>query len=184
MELVASRDRRAQQELIERLFARVRRATRSLLRNRADADDATQLCLMELLRSADNFRGEGSLEAWSDRIVVRTTLRFAKQRNRGQEKLSHDADPDALASKARPADEAATYRIPRSVEEYLDRLSPPKRTALVLRHVLGHSVAEIAELTNVSPNTVKDRLLTARREFRRMIRRDHVIAPASDRRTA
>lgn len=181
MELVAACDPIAQEQLVQRLFARVRRATRSLLRNRSDADDATQECLMELLRSAGSFRGEGKLEAWSDRIVVRTTMRYIRRRNRGQERVDAEAEPDTLATAAPAADEAATFRIPRSVEEYLDHLSPPKRTALVLRHVLGHSVAEIADLTGVSVNTVKDRLRTARHDFRRMIRRDCAIAPAANR---
>ncbi|MCA9695062.1 MAG: hypothetical protein KC636_36115, partial [Myxococcales bacterium] len=72
MELVAQEHPLAREQLVRRLLSRVRRATRALLRDPADADDATQLCLIELLRSAASFRGEGSLEAWSDRIVVRT----------------------------------------------------------------------------------------------------------------
>ena len=97
--------------------------------------------------------------------------------------VAGDADPDAQQS--RGADTPALAEgLPRPVQEYLEQLSPSRRTALVLRHVLGYSVAEIAELTGVSPNTVKDRLLTARREFRRMIRRDLALAPGAARRSA
>jgi RNA polymerase sigma-70 factor (ECF subfamily) len=54
-----------------------------------------------------------------------------------------------------------------------------QRSALVLRHVMGYSVNEIAELSDVSPNTVKDRLLRGTREMRRLIRRDVAIGTGS-----
>ncbi len=183
MELVAAQKPLAQTQLIRRLMGRVQRATRALLRDQADADDATQLCLIELLKSAKSYRGEGSLESWSDRIVVRTTMRYIRTRSRAAERVAGGADPDALASKAGTGG-ALQEQLPRTVPEYLEQLSANRRTALVLRHVLGHSVAEIAEITGVSPNTVKDRLLTARREFRRMIRRDLALAPRASRRSA
>jgi DNA-directed RNA polymerase specialized sigma24 family protein len=41
--------------------------------------------------------------------------------------------------------------------------------------VLGYTVEEIAELTGVSQNTVKDRLVHARREFRKLIRRERFV---------
>ncbi len=184
MELVAAQKPLAQTQLIRRLMGRVQRATRALLRNQADADDATQLCLIELLKSAKSYRGDGSLEAWSDRIVVRTTMRYIRTRSRAAERVAGGADPDALASKTGAGAGALQEQLPRTVPEYLEQLSQSRRTALVLRHVLGHSVAEIAEITGVSPNTVKDRLLTARREFRRMIRRDLALAPRASRRSA
>jgi DNA-directed RNA polymerase specialized sigma24 family protein len=49
--------------------------------------------------------------------------------------------------------------------------------ALVLRHVLGYSVEEIAELTEVSPNTVKDRLVQAREQVRKTLRRELGLLP-------
>lgn len=185
MQLVAANEAIAERTVVDRLMARVRRATGALLRNAADADDAAQLCMLELLRSAGSYAGHGSLEAWCDRIVVRTTLRFAKSQAKAQSMVDGRVDPDAVDSgrpEPRLADEVAG-----DVPEYLEQLSEPRRTALVLRHVLGYSVDEIAQLTGVSRNTVKDRLLTARQEFRRMIRRGRVIGSTSgsgSRRTA
>jgi RNA polymerase sigma-70 factor (ECF subfamily) len=178
MERVVAQQPVAQAQLVRRLMARVQRATRALLCDPVEADDATQICLIELLKSAHGFRGDGSLEAWSDRIVVRTTMRYVKRRARAAERVVEGTDPDRVSAPVSAEREGPmSERLPRSVEEYLERLSTARRTALILRHVLGHSVAEIAEITGVSPNTVKDRLLSARREFRRMVRRDHSVAP-------
>jgi RNA polymerase sigma-70 factor (ECF subfamily) len=181
MQLVAAHDPRAESTVVHRLMARVRRATGALLRNTADADDAAQLCMLELLRSAAGFGGRGSLEAWSDRIVVRTTMRFARSQARARAMVDVQADPDGVGGS--PPDESLADDVAGDVREYLERLPEGRATALVLRHVLGYSVDEIADLTGVSRNTVKDRLLSARHEFRRMIRRERVTGQHT-RRTA
>lgn len=179
MELVAANDKEAQKAFARRFLPRVQRATRALLRAPADADDATQHCLIELLRSARGFRGDGSLEAWIDRITVRTALRLARERARAHGRIDADAEPDALVGA--PEEPFPGEELPRDLHEYLAGLSDVRREALVLRHVLGYSIAEVAELTGVSPNTVKDRLLAAREELRRLIRRDHLTHPRARR---
>lgn len=178
MELVATSDQQAQRQLVDRLMSRVRKATGALLRNPADADDAAQLCMLEVLRSAEKFRGEheGSLEAWCDRITVRTALRFAKKQARQRSVEVARTDPDHLGlAQGRAAGARLQDEIAGDVSDYLERLPEARREALVLRHVLGYTVAEIAELTKVSPNTVKDRLVQARREFRKMMRREAFV---------
>ena len=62
--------------------------------------------------------------------------------------------------------------LPRPIEVYLDALPEVQRTALLLRHALGHTVPEIAELTDAPVATVKSRLLKGQRELRKHIRRD------------
>jgi DNA-directed RNA polymerase specialized sigma24 family protein len=42
----------------------------------------------------------------------------------------------------------------------------------VLHHALGYTIEEIAELSEAPVGTVKDRLVTARRELRAMLERD------------
>lgn len=100
---------------------------------------------------------------------MRTTLRLARQRRvRG---LRVDAiEPDSLV--AEPTGASLGEAIPRPVTEYLAELPETRRTALVLRHVLGYSIDEIAALTGASINTVKDRLLAAREQMRKHVRRD------------
>jgi RNA polymerase sigma factor (sigma-70 family) len=65
--------------------------------------------------------------------------------------------------------------LPRHVAEYLDELPEVQRQVLVLRHVLDYSVAEIAEMVGAPIDTVKSRLLYARRALRKSIRRDRIL---------
>ena len=67
MSRVAQADSSAQSELVHRLMGRVYRTTASLLRSRSDADDATQMSLLEIMKSAGTYRGQSSLETWADR---------------------------------------------------------------------------------------------------------------------
>ncbi len=179
MAQVAQQEPKAQEVLVHRLVRRVRRAAGALLENSADADDASQLALLEVLGSARTYRGEASIEAWADRIAVRTTLRFARSRARRQAQLAIAPDPDALA----PRDDAGAplaEGLARPVQDYLRHLPENRRVAIVLRHVLGYSVDEVARLTGVSRNTVKDRLVHARREFRKLVRRDSLVGARAD----
>ena len=160
----------ARGRIVARLRPGVWRIAATLLRHAQDAEDATQVALVEILRSAPSYRGESSLEAWASRIAVRAAIRMARERRLESVRSDRGVSPDELheGADAAPLSES----IPRPIRAYLDQLPEARRTALVLRHALGHSVEEIAELTGVSTNTVKDRLLCARDQVRRMVRRD------------
>ncbi|WP_394828104.1 RNA polymerase sigma factor [Pendulispora albinea] len=166
----AATDATARDAIARRLGARVRRLCRALIPHADDSDDAAQLALLDIVQSAPGFRGESSLEAWADRIAVRTAIRVARQRRLASVRTQGDIAPDDLAAPG-PSPKAADG-IPRSIAAYLDELPEARRTVLVLHHVMGCSVPEIAEVTGVSMNTVKDRLLAAREQVRRMVRRD------------
>lgn len=167
---VGKGDRLAAERLTRRILPTVRRVARALLANRSDAEDATQLALLEVLRASASYRGTGPLESWSRRIASRAVIRYAR-RSRGSkpETAPHDEsmDPRRVSLRTTMLDE-----LPRPLEDYLEELPEVQRLALVLRHALGHTVPEIAELTDAPVPTVKSRLKKAHQELRRLIRRD------------
>jgi RNA polymerase sigma-70 factor (ECF subfamily) len=170
MKRVACRDPDAQREVAERLVQRVRRVTMALIEEPAEADDAAQQALVEILQSAHGFTAPGHLEAWADTITVRTTLR-ARRRLRVQRSLIEQvSNPERIVSLV--SDLRKKEILPRQLLGYLGRLAKPKREAFVLKHALGYTIDEIAELTRAPRGTVKDRLVAAKRELRRLIERD------------
>jgi RNA polymerase sigma-70 factor, ECF subfamily len=170
MKLVAGGDAHAQRVLAHRLAPRVQRLVQRLLGSSADADDAAQVALIEILRSAGNFREEASIERWADRITVRTALRLAREQRRRGLFLRASADADEWHGET---DEASTSEhTPRSLEEYLAELPRTRREVLVMKHALGYTTEEIAELTDKPVGTVKDRLVAARKQLRRLIQRE------------
>jgi RNA polymerase sigma-70 factor (ECF subfamily) len=173
MAKVAEGDAHAQRVVATRLAPRVQRLCFALLRERSQAEEAAQMSLLEILRSASSFAGSGSLERWAERIAARQSLRYAARERRRSAAVDRDVDPELMSRQ----DEVAALRdaAPRTIHEYLGRLPRDRRELLVLRHALDYSVPEIAELVGLPVGTVKERLLVARAQVRKLMQRDIAI---------
>jgi RNA polymerase sigma-70 factor, ECF subfamily len=167
MQRVACHDKQAQREVAERLAPRVRRLCKALIEDSADADDAAQQALVEILQSAGTFQAEGRLEGWADTVTARTALRHAKKIRARRSIFEQVAQPERIASIV--GDLRNKSATPRQLEGYLAQLSAEKRESFVLKHALGYTVDEIAALTDSPRGTVKDRLIAARRQLRKLI---------------
>lgn len=168
-------DPRAQRLLLEGLLERVRVTVRYLSGDHRDQEDWVQLALLEILAAAGSFRGESSLAVWADRIAVRCAMRQLKlRRNRDARVVLDPADgtppPEALAR-----DEHQRLALRRRLAVHLGALKPELRAAVVLKLVHGYSVGEIAGMTDLPPNTVRDRLARGRQLLRRRLAIDPVF---------
>jgi RNA polymerase sigma-70 factor (ECF subfamily) len=163
--------------LAERLLDRVRTTVHYLVAADPDADDLVQLAMVEILRAAAGFRGESRLETWADRITVRTTMRRLGQRRRRQARLVREgARPADLATPVEEQEQALSRRLlRRRLALVLGRLPAERRVAVVLRHVHGYSVQEIAALTDAPVNTVRDRLRKGVKRLRGLVRTDPLL---------
>jgi len=173
MKKVANGDRQAQEIVLARVLRRVHVVSSAILGQPEDAEDATQSALIQIVRRAATYRGESRIESWAAAIAAREAVRLAQERRlRAARTVSED---EALFEPVGETQNLAA-EIPRHIRDYLDALPEVLRNTLVLRHVLGYTVPEIAELLETSPNTVKDRLSRARVEIRKMIRRDKLAS--------
>ena len=167
-------DRTARQQVALRLFDVVRNVARYFVRGDADAEDAAQTAMVEILRCVGEYRGEGSLERWARRIAVRTSLGLVERRLREAQVLQFTADRDG-ADAAGETKADVEFAARRHLACCLDRLKPERRATVVLRLVYGYTLEEIAELTGAPLNTVKDRLRIGRQELRERILKDRVL---------
>lgn len=173
---VAAGDRAAAEQFARILMPTVRAVTARLVSNPADAADVAQLGLVEVLRAAGNYRGEGPLVGWARRVAARSAchwLRSAAAR-RG-------ADLEAIDTVA--ADDGASDvgdGLVRPLSTYLGELGEAQRTALVLRVGLEYTLPEIAEITGSPVATVKSRIIKALSELRRLVRRDVQLGVRKD----
>jgi RNA polymerase sigma-70 factor, ECF subfamily len=166
MAKVADGEPSAQRAVVQRLARRVRKLTGLLCRSSADADDAAQLALIEILKSAHTFRVATSLERWAERLTVRSTLRTVRrERNRkGLLERWLPADVQPWGGSATPP---AVDQV--GLDSLLERLSRDRFQAFVLHHALDYTVDEISELTGAPTGTVKDRLVAARKQLRQLL---------------
>lgn len=169
----AAGDRAAAQALLTELLPRVRNLVRYLVRGDALVDDITQLVLIELLRGFGSFRHEGSLHAWVHRITVRVALRQAMQaRKQRQQEAVIGAD---MLVTAGPAEAPDAYVQRRQAIVLLDSLPDDQRAALVLHHVVGMSLPELAKTLNIPFETARSRLRLAMTKLR-----EHTPAPRQE----
>ncbi len=166
-------DPRAQRELIDRLLDQVRRTVSYVLGPIQDAEDLSQVALVEIVEAAGSYRGESSLEYWASKISYRIAFRYVKKHRRREELTVSNWTPPKL----QPAvdEEAGIARVRIRIAVLMQQLSPKKRTTIVLRLVEGYSLKEIAEMTGVSINTIRDRLRLGRKQLRELMLADPLL---------
>lgn len=140
----------------------------AILGDREDAKDATQVALLQVLRSAKTFRGDSRLETWAARIALREAMRLARDRRRREARRFTEADVDCTI----PSSLQLNLGSPRQLQRYLNRLPEPLRNVFVLRYGLDYTLSEMAEIAKTSPNTIKARLVRARAAMRRIVQRE------------
>jgi len=164
-------DRESIRTVLKAIMPRVRSSVHYMIRNDADAEDQTQICLLEIIRSLHSYRGEASFERWVDTLVMRTVFHWIRKR---KVHVTLEREPADLSEKPNgdPARWSEKMLLRRKVAVLLESLNPDKRSTLVMKLVHGYSVEEIARTAGVSVNTIKKRLRTARAKLKKMVRED------------
>ena len=149
-------DQRAFEALVMADHPRLYRAAFGVLRDREAAEDATQQALLDIWRDIRRLRDPAKYEAWSYRLLVRVCYAEAKRRPKwtSSEDLS-------------PADQASTTEAYGLVadrdqlERGFQQLSMDHRVVLALRHLLGMTPEQVAEVLDLPRSTVYSRLQAA-----------------------
>jgi RNA polymerase sigma-70 factor, ECF subfamily len=155
-------DRESLTALATQHLPRVRNLIRYLVRGDQDVDDIAQEALLAVLRGLSSYRGRAPFESWVDRVVARVTFAWLRRRNQ-QRPFGLESKDDVSTDETTMADE---YVRRRHLVRLLDQLPEDQRYALVLHHVLGLSVIEIALETGAKAETVRTRLRLGRQRLR------------------
>jgi RNA polymerase sigma-70 factor (ECF subfamily) len=155
----------------------------SVVNNAADAEEVVQEAFLNALKGLPNFRAESKFSTW----LIQITLNEARARVRdnrahlyhslNESSKSEDGDfvPRDLADwREIPSEVLARKELREKIEQALLNLRPIYREVLVLRDVEHFSVAETAEVLDISKDMVKTRLLRARLKMR------EALAPGYD----
>jgi len=173
--LVAERDPEAVRLVTGRNNQRLFRAAWSILRNRAEAEDAVQSAYLKGFANITSFEGRSSLSTWLTRIAINEAL--GRQRS-AQRRRKHLGDSSVAVlddyreklmrgsmSGGAPDADLARLQIKHLLEDAVAALPEQFRTVFVLREIEGLSVEETAESLGLVPATVKTRHLRARRRL-------------------
>jgi len=133
--------------LFTRLRPRLYRYAARLLGSAVDGEDLLQDCLIKALQAYPRD-GVEQPEAWLFRIVRNGALDMLRRRAREGRYLAAAALEPAEAAGEAPPDAGAALR------RFLG-LSVRQRSAVILKDVLGYSLAEIASINETSVGAVK-----------------------------
>ena len=170
-------DERAFEALVRAVHGRIHRWALARLGDPDDADDVTQAVLVRLHRKLDTWRGRGRVTSWLYRVTANECSswrrRVARRWNRRERLRFENEDerpPDPRESAGAGTD---AREIARLVTHYFEALPDRQREVFDLVDLQGHTPAEVSEMLDMNPNTVRANLFKARRSIRARILEDH-----------
>jgi len=155
-------DRAAFASLVESRLDRVFRTASAMLNSEADARDVVQDAFLALWHQLPRLRQAAAFDAWLNQIVRNRCRDVLRRRARSREIDLGDFDQSIPDSTATVGDTAA-------LSAAFDRLNPDQRMILVLHHLHGLAVAELALQLGIPAGTAKWRLHAARQALERAI---------------
>jgi len=146
----------------------------------SDAADTTQDVFLKVFRGMKHFHGESSLKTWIYRIALHEAANRRRWwfRHKAQETT---IDPIATGDYEfsgenrlvdpgeSPFEEFAHTEVSAAVEQSLQLVPEPYRTAVILRDIEDMSYEEIAEVLAISLGTVKSRITRGRDALRKRL---------------
>jgi len=160
------------QALLEPRLERILRIARSIVRDDALARDVVQDACVRAWRELPGIREPARFDAWLAQIVVnrcRTELRRVRQRT--VRELQIEDEPSGQPGVGPSREPLLGDRVveAEAVRRAFVRLTADDRSLLVLHHVDGRGVAEIAAVLGIPSGTVKWRLSRARAALERAL---------------
>lgn len=149
-------DRTAVDALFRRHWDDAWRLARSVAHSDATADDCAQEAFVRAIAGLRGLRERGAFRGWLHRIVLNLTFDAVRR-----EKRDVPSVPETFDHAAAPADEGIAAALALTAE-----IAPEQRAVLVLRHCLGYSLAETAEILKLPVGTVQSRAARGLREMR------------------
>jgi RNA polymerase sigma-70 factor (ECF subfamily) len=147
----------------------MQRTAMAILGREADARDSVADALGSIWRELPRLRDDAAFDAWSTRILVHACRRRLRAigRSRVRELTLETAGPRLTSE---PPTAAVLDRL--ALERAFERLDGDMRTILVLHHLDGRPLAEVAAVLAIPVGTAKSRLFAARRALERALERE------------
>jgi RNA polymerase sigma-70 factor (ECF subfamily) len=144
----------------------VYRLTSAILGDEADARDAAQETFVAAWRELPRLRESEKFEAWLQRVAVNASRMTLRARGRRRVREIPSSEVAALATHAPLNDRSDASLLDSAMRE----LPIDQRAILVLHHLEGRPLAEIAGLLEIPVGTAKSRLFHARRALETALR--------------
>jgi RNA polymerase sigma-70 factor (ECF subfamily) len=165
-------DAEAFRELVEAYSPKLFRLAFRITGDEQTAEDAVQEAFLRAYRSLGRFDARSQFGTWLHRIAVNAALELVRkqQRHRSHHQHHQEEEQQPLPSPDPGPDRIALgLEVERAVRSALGDLSPMERTAFVLRHFEGRSIAEICDQLGLGASAGKQAVFRAVKKLRRVL---------------
>jgi RNA polymerase sigma-70 factor, ECF subfamily len=159
---IARGDRYAFEELYRRYYRRLGGYLAQRLPPSYSTDEIIDDTFMIVWQHAGEFRYQSQVSTWIFGIAYRLALNSLRRNKRWHPAANEDLPEPAFD----PTQEAEEHDW---LAEGLRRLPDKQRLSILLVYQLGHSVQQVAAMTESSAGTVKVRMFHARRKLRHLL---------------
>jgi RNA polymerase sigma-70 factor (ECF subfamily) len=145
---------------------------RAQVREAELAADLAQQTFVRAWESLPRLRKAGAFVGWVHRIaanLVRDEVKSGRSRLEVTASALSEGDPDAMRGatlRQQPEDALASAELRQAVRAALATLPPAHQAVVVMHHLEGMAVVDIARALGVRPGTVMSRLARAREAMR------------------
>ena len=150
------------------------RAAFRVLDDASAAEDAVQDAFLHAWRALDRFDEQAELSTWLYRITINAAIDLRRDRVRRESRsgpLPEDFDGQVAVRSAAvdPHREAYWREMAEQAQRVISGMPEAERTAILLRHFEGCSIAEIARVLGGGENSAKQAVFRAVRKLRAVL---------------
>jgi RNA polymerase sigma-70 factor, ECF subfamily len=150
------------------------RAAFRVLDDAAAAEDAVQDAFLRAWRALDRFDERAELSTWLYRIAINAAIDHRRERQRrdalaGPLPEDFDGQVRAKSTAADPHQNAYWREMAAHAQDAIADLPEMERTAILLRHFEGRSIAEIADTLGGGESAAKQAVFRAVRKLRAVL---------------
>jgi RNA polymerase sigma-70 factor (ECF subfamily) len=160
---VAAGSRAAVEELYLGYHRRLARFLSRFTARYENVEEIINDTFMVVWQNAKNFRSDSQVSTWIIGIAYRTALKSLRKQKNHSAALSLDESPE------QSTDPTLDTEVQDWLKQGLERLPAEQRLTLELAYRMGHSLEEIAAITECPVGTVKARMFHAREKLRQYL---------------
>ena len=160
---VAAGSRQALEELYLGYHRRLARFLSRFTPRYENVEEIINDTFMVVWQSAKNFRSASQVSTWIIGIAYRTALKSVRRQKNHAAARSLDEYPEPTT------DPTLDTEVQDWLKQGLDQLPVEQRLTLELAYHMGHSLEEIAAITDCPVGTVKARMFHAREKLRQYL---------------
>jgi RNA polymerase sigma-70 factor, ECF subfamily len=154
-----------------RYGSRISRWVWRLLGGDPEHDDVVHQVFVNILSSIGKLRDPDALDSWVDSVTIRTVRKEIRARRYRRFIVARADAAEFAVDPSHPARQTHVRRF----YQLLAQLKPDDRIVLVLRHLEGCTLDEVARAGGYSLATAKRRLKRATRAFRKLAIQDPIL---------